>query len=372
MIFRMFTRASLTAWLLALVATCLGLPAQADEARRRVIIDDDGFGLLQMMLLGAKDVEVLGLTSVSGDIWANRVTAKDLRGLELMGRSDVPVVQGATDPLLNSEVLTTRWEALYGKLTWKGAWMKQWVEPTVQAAPAYHGPDDPVDLPEGNPRTKPLDEVAANFLIRMVHKYPGQVTIIACGPLTNLALAQRLDPQFARLAKELVFMGGSLNPRQLLSTRSAADFAREYANSPRREFNIRFDPEAASIVARGPWRAITAVPVDPSTATQLSPDLLARLSKAARPALGPVFGQMQPGFPLWDEIAAAAWLDPGLVTEKETLFIDFNSQFGPGYGDMLSWRPGYQPGSGEQQAQVIRAIAAERVETLILSLLSHH
>lgn len=372
MTFRKFTQACLKFCLLALAFTCLGSSAYADQARRKVIIDDDGFGLMQMMLLEAKDVDVLGITSVSGDIWANRATAKDLRGLELMGRSDVPVVQGAVYPLVNSEALTDRWEALYGKLTWKGAWMKQWVEPTLQATPPYHGPDDAVDLPEGNPRTKPLDEAAANFLIRMVHKYPGQISIIACGPMTNLALAQRLDPQFAGLAKELVFMGGSLNPHQVLNNRFAADFAREYANSPRREFNIRFDPEAASIVARSPWRAITAVPVDPSTATQLSADLLARLSKAARPGLSPLIAQMPPGFPLWDEIAAAVWLDPKLVTEKETLFIDFNSQFGAGYGDMLSWRPGYQPDLGEQQAEVIRSIDPERMEKLIIGLLSGH
>lgn len=158
----------------------------------------------------------------------------------------------------------------------------------------------------------------------------------------------------------------------MLNNRFAADFAREYANSPRREFNIRFDPEAASIVARSPWRAITAVPVDPSTATQLSADLLARLSKAARPGLSPLIAQMPPGFPLWDEIAAAVWLDPKLVTEKETLFIDFNSQFGAGYGDMLSWRPGYQPDLGEQQAEVIRSIDPERMEKLIIGLLSGH
>ncbi|MGG2352343.1 nucleoside hydrolase, partial [Salmonella enterica] len=93
--------------------------------------------------------------------------------------------------------------------------------------------------------------------IRMVHKFPGQVTIVACGPMTNLALAQRLDPQFAALAAGLVYMGGSFAPHQVLDNRSAADFAREFANSPRREFNTRFDPEAASIVAHAPWKSIT-------------------------------------------------------------------------------------------------------------------
>ena len=63
------------------------------------------------------------------------------------------------------------------------------------------------------------------------------------------ALAQRLDPEFASLVKELVIMGGSLAPRQVLEGKSASDFAREFVNTPRREFNIRFDPEAASMAA---------------------------------------------------------------------------------------------------------------------------
>lgn len=355
-----------------LCALLVGLAPAAAQEKRKVIIDDEGFGLMHLMLLRAPDVEVIGLTSVSGNVWANRATAMQLRGLEIAGRTDVPVAQGATYPLLNSEVLTDRWEALYGKLTWKGAWMKAWVEPTDQSTPPYFGPNDPVNLPGGNPTTKPLAEAAANFMIRMVRKYPGQVTIIECGPMTNLALAQRIDPQFAGLVKELVYMGGSLNPRQMLDNKSAADFAREYANTPRREFNFRFDPEAASIVSRSPWARIVAVPVDPSTATQLSRDLLDRMAAAAKSAAKPAVAQfiaaMEPGFPLWDETAAAVWLDPSLVTEQESLYLDVNTQFGPSYGDMLSWREHYQPGVGEQKAQVVRRVDVPRLEALMVRL----
>nr|WP_226015914.1 nucleoside hydrolase [Novosphingobium sp. FKTRR1] len=350
--------------LLVLLAT---VPVRADEAaRRKVIIDDDGFGLMHLLLLEAPDVDVLGMTTVSGDVWANRVTAMALRGLEIAGRSDVPVIPGATYPLLNSEALTDRWEALYGKLTWRGAWMKQWVEPTAQSTPPYHGPNDPVELPWGNPTHKPSAEIAALYLLRMVHQYPGQVTIIACGPLTNLALAQRLDPQFAALAKGLVVMGGSFNPHQVLADQAAADFAREFANTPRREFNIRFDPEAASIVWRSPWRQVTVVPVDPSTATQRRPDLLKRLAGVASPALGKLIAAMEPGFPLWDETAAGVFLDPAMVTGNETLYIDTNTQFGPGYGDMLSWREHYQPGLGERPAEVIHSIDPAKLEALMV------
>jgi inosine-uridine nucleoside N-ribohydrolase len=351
--------------LLALVGAVI---ARAGE-RRKVIIDDEGFSLMHIMLLNAPDVDVLGLTTVSGNVWVNRATAYALRGLETMGRTDIPVVPGATYPLLNSEILTERWEALYGRLTWKGAWMKQWVEPTAQSTPPYFGPDDPVRLDWGNPSTRPSDEIAANFLIRMVRQYPGQITIIAAGPMTNLALAQRLDPAFATLARALVYMGGSLNPHQMLDNRAAAEFAREYVNSPRREFNIRFDPEAASIVARSPWRKITVVPVDPSTATQLDHRLISRLAAAAKPPLRAFIEKLEPGFPLWDEIAAAVWLDPGLVTKQETLFVDYDTQFGAGYGDLLSWRAGYQPGVGEHRAEVVRAIDVGRMEALMVRLI---
>lgn len=364
-------------WLRALATACLALvavtAAHAQEGKRKVIIDDEGFSLMHIMLLQAPDVEVVGITSVSGNVWANRATAFQLRGLEQMGRTDIPVVQGATYPLVNSEKATDRWETLYGKLTWRGAWMKTWVEPTTQSTPPYFGPDDPPTLAWGNPTTKPADEIAANFMIRMVHKYPGEITIVEGGPMTNLALAQRLDPQFASLAKELVYMGGSFNPHQVLDNKYAADFAREFANSPRREFNIRFDPEAASIVSRSPWKKIIVVPVDPSTATQLTADLLAKASKAAtNPGIKELIAHFEPGFPLWDEIAAAVWIDPSLVTEWDTLYVDYDTQFGAAYGDTLSWRELYQPGLGEQKAQVIRAVDPKKLDALIVSLAGQH
>jgi len=102
-------------------------------------------------------------------------------------------------------------------------------------------------LKEGQPTTKPAAEGAAQFLVRMVRKYPHEVTIYEGGPMTNLALALSLDPQFAELAQGLVFMGGSLNPQ-------TSD--PEFINNPRHEFNFWFDPEAAAIVLRAPLRAL--------------------------------------------------------------------------------------------------------------------
>lgn len=339
--------------------------AHAAEPRRKVIIDDEGFALMHLVLLEDARVEVLGITTVSGNTWANRATAMALRGVELTGHAKVPVAQGATFPILNSEARTERWEALYGKLVWKGAFMKQWAEPTAQSTPEHYGLFDPVDLPGGNSRLKPSPETAALFLIRMVRAHPHEVTIMACGPLTNLALAQRIDPEFAGLVKEVVIMGGSLNPSQALDNRSAADFAREFMNTPRREFNIRFDPEAASMVAHAPFANVTIVPVDPSTATQLSPALVERLAKAARPPVAAMIRRMEPGFPMWDEIAAAVWLDPSLATRQQRLWYDFDVAFGATYGDMLTWYDAYRPGLDEGQADVVLAVDVPRMEAAI-------
>jgi purine nucleosidase len=355
-------------FLLTTAAVCFALPAQAkDNAPQKVLIDDEGFSLMHMMLLNSAQIDVVGVTSVTGNLWAPRGAAMQLRGLELMGRTDVPVAQGAVYPLINSEKTTERWEALYGKLTWKGAWMKQWVEPTQQSTPPYYGPNDLSNLPWGIPSTKATPQMAAVFMIEMVRKYPGQITIVEGGPMTNLALAQRLDPQFASLAKGLIYMGGSFNPRRVLDDRSAMEFAREFANSPRREFNIRFDPEAASIVSRAPWKQVTVIPVDPSTATQLTRKLFDRVAKGAKPELGKAIAGFEAGFPLWDEIVAAVLLDPSVVTKAEDLYIDYDVAFGATYGDTLSWREHYQPGLGEQKARVVFSVDPHKLEEIIVS-----
>ena len=357
------------AQLLLMVLLGLFTACTAAEEKRKVILDDDGFNIAQWMVVQAPEAEVLGVTIVTGNAWRDALVADALRRLEMAGRTDIPVVPGATFPLLNTEARTERWESLYGKLIWKGAWMKEWVEPTEQSLPPYHGPYEVPDLPEGNPSNQAADEIAANFLIRKVREFPGEVTIIATGPLTNLALAQRLDPEFASLAKELIYMGGSLNPHRKLDTVAAQQFAREFVNTPRREFNIRFDPEAAAIVMRAPWKRIVMIPVDPSTATELSPELIERLSQTQSP-ITDFIAQAEPGFPLWDEIATGVWLDSELIAESEELYVDVNTQFGPSYGDIISWAPGYEPGLDEQRELVVHQVDVEGLESLMEELIN--
>ena len=151
-----------------------------------------------LIFLQSDKFDVLGITTVSGDQWVKEETQRTLRLLEIAGRTDVPVVPGAEFPLLNSKEETERWEALYGKFRYKGCWSDFSkrpgnIPPAFRAG--YHDPDVVPPLVEGTPHTKPLDETAAHFIVRMVHQYPGEVVIWAGGPMTNIALALRLDPE---------------------------------------------------------------------------------------------------------------------------------------------------------------------------------
>src|SRR5947199_6458543 len=166
--------------------------------RVKVIVDQDARGPATtdmqsiLIFLQSDKFDVLGITTVSGDQWVKEETQRTLRLLEIAGRTEVPVIQGAEFPLLNSKEESERWEALYGKFRYKGCWSdfsdRPASTPTAFRA-GYHEPDVIPPLVEGSPHTKALDETAVHFIVRMVHKYPGEVVVWAGGPLTNIALA---------------------------------------------------------------------------------------------------------------------------------------------------------------------------------------
>jgi inosine-uridine nucleoside N-ribohydrolase len=366
-------RSALAAMILTLAVTASAVTASAAAAshKRMVIIDQDAFGPAGsnmqaiLLLLQANDVEVLGITITSGDGWRDEEVDHALRLLEIAGRTEVPVIPGAVLPLLNSPARTKAWESLYGKLYYKGAWTETWPDQGIVRRTPH--PNDPYLVPPspaGTPHIKAAQDVAANFLVREMRRYPGQITLIAAGPLTNIALAARLDPQFSSLAQELVFMGGSFNPR-------AADnaFAAEYANAPRREFNLRWDPEAASLVLHEPWRKITEVPVDPTTKTFFNDGLRKRIGQGKAPFAAYIekFGQ---SYPMWDELAVATWLDPSIVTQSAQLLVDVDTSFTAGYGNVLSWSIGEGPGLGERPVLVVQDIDLAKFEALTVELLS--
>jgi inosine-uridine nucleoside N-ribohydrolase len=199
-------------------------------------------------------------------------------------------------------------------------------------------------------------------MVRMVHQYPHQVTIYAAGPLTNVALAQRLDPHFAELAQELLVMGGSLSPKTE---------AHEWYNLPRHEFNFWFDPEAASIVLNAPWPKITVTTVDASIQTKLS-GVLEALKGASSPAAQYLIRYARhtgtSDF-AWDELAAAAWLDPAIIRHERQVYMDVNISRGPGYGNTLTWSDYDKPILSHRLVHAQTDVDASRLEVDLKNLL---
>lgn len=295
--------------------------------KRKIIIDQDAAGpggtdqQSILLLIQSPQTQVLGVTVVTGDAWLKEEVAHTLRMLEIIGRADIPVVPGAEYPLVRRKDETELWEQQYGSVAWLGAWTPR----------MYHPSDQLGEIPEGKPTTKPRDEDAAHFMVGMVRKYPHEVTIFEGGPMTNLALAIALDPEFPSLAKELVFMGGSLNP--------TTDDP-EFVNTPRREFNLWFDPEAAHAVLLAPWKKVVCTTVDISVKTRLTAELMDRVKMVNSLAAQYVgkYSRLHGQYNyLWDELAAVAWLDPSLITARNTRYLDVNLNHGAAYGDTLSW-----------------------------------
>ncbi|HTA51623.1 MAG TPA: nucleoside hydrolase [Candidatus Acidoferrum sp.] len=328
-------------WLVAASAT--------GAQKRLVLIDQDGSGpggsnqMAMMVLLQSPQAQVMGITIVTGNAWRDEEVQHTLRMLELIGRTDVPVVPGAVFPLVRTQEETRLAAQLDGKVTWLGAWgqgptnLVQTPGGVVGVAtghPNIHGPWDAVPLPEGAPHTKPLDEDAAHFLIRQVRAHPHQVTIYAAGPLTNVALALAIDPHLAELTQGIVIMGGSLNPR--------TDDP-EFASNPRHEFNFWFDPEATHIVLRAHWPRIDLTTVDISIKAMFTQEMLDAISKSHNPAARYIASWSQDRYYLWDELAAAAWLDPSIITKTRDVYMDIDLSHGPSYGDTLAWTPELKP-----------------------------
>jgi inosine-uridine nucleoside N-ribohydrolase len=329
------------------------------ENNRYVVIDQDAMGPAGtdmnsiLVFLQSPNVNVLGITVVTGDGWRNEEVAHTLRLLELVGRTDVPVVLGLDRPMIRTKQWTNLWEQMYGKVLYQGAW-------TMPRS--SHNPDEVPKLTEGNPTIKAATEDAAHFMIRMVHKYPHQVTIYAAGPMTNVAAAIICDPEFASLAQELVIMGGSINPH--------TDDP-EYLDSPRHEFNLWFDPEASSITLHAPWPKISVTTVDVSIETHLTAEILSEIGKSHQPAAQYIARYTRKlGEYLWDELAAAAWLDPSLITRERYVYMDVSVERGISYGDTLVWTDHDKPSINLQKAHVQMDVDWPKFQKMFIQLMS--
>ena len=346
--------------LLLLILLGAGATICLAQSRRKIIINEDGSGpggsnmQTIALLIQSPQVEVLGVTVVSGNQWRDEEVAHTERLLEIMGRSDIPVVPGAVFPLIRTREEAQFWQRKYGKVAFAGAWDDRWWHEASLVPP----------LPEGAPKTRPVDEDAAHFLIRMVHKYPHEVTIYEGGPMTNLALATSLDPQLPELAQELVFMGGGLSPE--------TDNA-EFVNNPRHEFNFWFDPEAAAIVLRAPWKKIVCTPTDISVKTRMTHAMVKQIEASGTP-LGRYiarFAVLTEGADImWDELAAAAWLDPGIITKSEVRYMSIDLDHGAGYGNTLTWSATDTAHESAQRVEIQFDLNSEKFYRLFLSLVT--
>jgi len=329
------------------------------QPRRKVIINQDcsgpGGSNMQTLLtlIQSPQVEVLGITVVSGNQWRDEEVAHTLRLLELIGRTDIPVVPGAVFPLVHRREEALLWQALYGKVAFAGAWDDRW----------WHEHDVIPKLIEGEPTTKPAEEDAPHFLIRMVHKFPHEVTIYEGGPMTNLALADAIDPHFAELAEGLVFMGGSLSPQ--------TDDP-EFISAPRHEFNFWFDPEAAKSVLASPWKKIICTPVDISVKTRITAEMVSEIKKSSNPAaqyLVKFFMKDEGGSYMWDELAAAAWIDPTLITRKVTRYMSVDVSHGAAYGNTLTWTEKDNPHLGARPVEIQMDLDLARFNKMFVELM---
>jgi inosine-uridine nucleoside N-ribohydrolase len=185
-----------------------GSEAAGASSAHRIIIDtdpgvDDAIAIL--LALRSPELKVEAVTPVAGNVPLDFTLPNAMKLLELAGRSDIPVAAGASGPLVR----------------------------TLVTAKYVHGNNGlgGVELPE--PTMRPVNETAPELIRRMVRASPGEISIVAVGPLTNVALALRADPGLAPMIRSIVVMGGSLSGGNI---------------TPVAEFNFYVDPEAARIV----------------------------------------------------------------------------------------------------------------------------
>jgi purine nucleosidase len=257
-------------------------------ARRRVVLDMD-VGIddaLAIMLLAAQpEVEIVALGSVHGNIDALRGAENALRVLETCGLPNVPVALGAAQPLACPLFLATH----------------------------VHGDDGLGNTSLPAPQGRPTGEHAAEQLVRLAHEAPGELDLLAVGPLTNLALALERDPLLLQRFRSTVIMGGA---------------GVENADQPvvGYDANTDHDPEAAEIVYRAPGERVM-VGIDVTNRAVLAGDDLARINAATTPQGQLAWRILQVyldvyerrlgfrGCAMHDPLAAAILLDPSLATE---------------------------------------------------------
>jgi len=290
------------ALLLALMATPEKIIIDTDPGD----FTDDCVAIV-MCLRSPQHLKVLGITTVSGNAWAVEGVqyAKETLGL---AKASVPVHLGAQRPLRH----TAEQSLKEGPIEFAGAFARK--------------------------RPAQQKETAVDFLIQSLEREP--LTILAIGPLTNIARLLERRPDLAAKIQRIVIMGG--NVRVGGNASKAA------------EFNFWFDPEAAQAVLRSPIREKVLFPLDicnQAFVTKKHFDELTAVKTPVTEKYAKIAGNGYPGFLkdpkatgfFWDELAAAYLIDPGIVQGEESLPLDVETRVGPRYGAVVASKDGQVP-----------------------------
>ena len=308
-------------------------------AQQKIIFDtdfarppqDDSLALI--LALNSPELEILGVTTVAGNRSREQATADALWVLEIAGRTNIPVYPGANMPLVHEKSDF----ASQGHGTW---WS-----------------DEPPPEPRGGfARRKPEEQSAFEFIRRTVAENPGEVTIVAIGPLTNVAMAIRQEPEFASQVKALYIMGGAI-----ASLPDGAGNA-----TPNAEFNIWVDPESARIVFRsGIPIELSALNVSRKTrfAKEWFDQIIAvdtPITRLLKETMSQSY-ERESRFPrlMYDQVAVASLIDSTLVETVE-LYVDVDTNHDINYGTTVGGRDLWPGAEGAQKMRVQHDLDWER------------
>ena len=319
-----------TLMVVVLLTLMTAIPAVAQTiAREKVIIDSDmgelnDDAMVMFMLAKSSQVDVLGITIVAGNTWVQEGTAYALRQLELIRRTDIPVLMGSDEPLLGSrQQCLSATETLYGKLRYIGSWARPRPNSYLDINRKIYG---------GYPTTKPSQENAIDFIVRQVKANPHQVTLFVMGPATNIALAVKKNPEIIPLIKKVIYMGGAIN----ISGNT----------TPGAEFNWWYDPEAIKICLRTPFKEQIIIPNDTAERVYYTKTQYDRIVNAPETPIVKMFKELHgnqfkdnPNYCsyVWDSLTAAIFLKPEIATKVTECYLDIDTNFGPNYGRAIGY-----------------------------------
>ncbi len=259
----------------------------------RLLIDTDpgiDDALALFLALASPDVQLEAVTTVSGNVHVDSTTRNALALLELAGRPDIPVARGSDRPLVRQPVI----------------------------AEHVHGRNGLGEVTLPDPQGKAVVNHAVDVIVQKIMQAPGEITLVAIGPLTNLALAVRREPRIAQAVREVLIMGGALRvPGNV---------------SPAAEFNIFADPHAAHIVMHAGW-PIRLVALDATEHAEMRREHFAALAASGHPVTRCMksmvdyhldeFGKPRgiTAFHMHDPLCLAAAIQPDLVTWKRA-YVD--------------------------------------------------